>query len=110
VIVLSRDNTQDGESSQAESSSSVFNVLSDQFGLGSLQQLNLQGISKVCGTDLTTVELILKEIIATMAYLVAKGSSITMHMKFGVFSIRNGHMQFKQIHEEKPYYNLGERT
>ena len=31
--------------------------------------MNLQGIAKVCGTDLTTVELIIKEIFATMVRL-----------------------------------------
>jgi hypothetical protein len=47
-------------------SQSIFHALSEQFGLRGLKLLNFQGIAKVCQTDVNTVELILKEIVATI--------------------------------------------
>ena len=49
---------------------SVFHVLSEQFGLKGLQPINYHGIAKSCQTNTETVELILKEIIATMVSIV----------------------------------------
>ena len=61
----------------------------------SLQQINYGAVAKSCSTDSHTVELIIKEIIATMANLVSKGTSININFKAGLFSVRNGYMNFK---------------
>lgn len=94
IIVLSK-TEQDTDSTVA----SLFNTVSDVFHLKNLQQLNLNAIAKACSTDVHTVEAILKEIIATMAHLVEKGTSINVNFKIGLFNIRNGHMGFKQFHD-----------
>jgi len=52
-------------------------------------------VAKACSTDSHTVELIIREIIATMANLVSKGSSININFKVGLFSVRGGYMNFK---------------
>lgn len=58
IIVLSK--TSD------EQDLNQFNNLAEKMGLRGLQQLNMAGIAKVCETDTQTVDLILKEILATM--------------------------------------------
>ena len=60
MIVVNLDQEQAGESQ------SVFHILSEKYGLRGLKQVNLNGIAKVCHTDIKTVDLILKEIVATM--------------------------------------------
>jgi hypothetical protein len=60
VIVLSKS---DGDNETAQS---LFSILSEQFGLRGLQQVNFHSIAKVCQTDAHTTELIIKEIVATM--------------------------------------------
>lgn len=60
VIVVNLDQEQAGESQ------SVFHILSEKYGLRGLKQVNFNGIAKVCHTDIKTVDLILKEIVATM--------------------------------------------
>jgi len=74
-------------------------VLSEQFSLKGLQPLNLHGIAKSCETNVETVEMILKEIVQTMGHLVSKGSSINVNMRFGLFTVRNGYISFKQFNE-----------
>lgn len=78
----------------------VFKDISDKYGLNKMQNLNYSGIAKVCQTNKETVELIIKEIVATIAFLVRKGSSISLNLKFGLFSIRNGILSFKQFHND----------
>ena len=74
---------------------SLFHTVSEAFGLRSLQQVNYSSVAKACQTDSHTVELIIREIVATMAQLVSKGSSININFKVGLFSVRNGYMNFK---------------
>jgi hypothetical protein len=95
VIILSKS---DGDNETAQS---LFSILSEQFGLRGLQQVNFHSIAKVCQTDAHTTELIIKEIVATMGYLVSRGSSININMKFAMLSIRNGHMNFKVFNDKK---------
>jgi hypothetical protein len=90
VVVLAKE-----EGDTEATSQSLFNSLSEAFGLRSLQQINFSAIAKSCSTDSHTVELIIREIIATMAYLVNKGTSININFKVGLFSVRNGYMNFK---------------
>lgn len=60
IIVLNLDEE------YASQTQSLFHVLSEQYGLRGLKQLNYHGIAKVCRTDVNTVELIIKEIVATI--------------------------------------------
>lgn len=59
----------------------------------------MHGIAKSCETNVETVESIIKEVVMTMGYLVSKGSSINMNMRFGLFTVRNGYVSFKQFYE-----------
>jgi len=60
VVVLSK------SEGDHETVQSLFGVLQEQFGLRGLHQISFQSIAKACQTDATTVELILREIVATM--------------------------------------------
>ena len=90
VVILSKE-----EGDTETTAQSLFHTVSEAFGLRSLQQVNYSSVAKACQTDSQTVELIIREIVATMAQLVSKGSSININFKVGLFSVRNGYMNFK---------------
>ena len=90
VVILSKE-----EGDTEATAQSLFHTVSEAFGLRSLQQVNYSSVAKACQTDSHTVELIIKEIVASMAQLVSKGSSININFKVGLFSVRNGYMNFK---------------
>ena len=90
VVVIAKENGDTDATAQ-----SLFNTVSEAFGLRSLQQINIPAVAKACSTNTQTVELILREIISTIAYLVSKGTSININFKAGLFSVRNGYMNFK---------------
>jgi len=58
------------------------------------QSINYASISKVCDTDIYTIEMILKEIIAQLKYQLKKGANIRIMFKVGRFIAKNGEISW----------------
>lgn len=65
------------------------------------QKLNFNSIANVCNTDATTVELILKEIVAQVSSLIRTGmSALRINLRVGRFEVKNGEINWKQFSED----------
>lgn len=65
--------------------------------LGNTQRLNYSSIANVCSTDASSVELVLKEIIAQMSSLIKKGAVLRVSFRIGRIEIKNQEISWKQF-------------
>jgi hypothetical protein len=68
--------------------------------LNNTQRLNYSSIGHVCGTDPSSVELVLKEIIGQMASFVKKGATLRISFRIGRIEIKNQEVNWKQFAED----------
>ena len=65
-----------------------------------VQIINLQAIAKVCMTDIPTVDLILREMIAQLRYQIKKGVNVRLFFKIGRLKCQNGVLNWSPYREE----------
>jgi len=65
--------------------------------MAGVQHFNLASIAKVCDTDIFSVELILREIVAQLRHHLQKGCSVRLLMKVGNLISRNGELHWKSL-------------
>lgn len=63
--------------------------------LSNTQRLNYSSIANVCSTDASSVELVLKEIIAQMSNLTKKGAVLRVSFRIGRIEIKNQEIGWK---------------
>ena len=66
-----------------------------------LQHINMSAVAKVCGTDILTVQSILKEIIAQLVYQLKKGNNVRLVLKIGKLISRGGELQWKSFVDDE---------
>ena len=59
----------------------------------------MASISRVCSTDIVTVEMILKEIVAQLRHQLKKGNKIRMMFKIGKLISQNGQLNWTSFRE-----------
>ena len=59
----------------------------------------MASISRVCSTDIVTVEMILKEIVAQLRYQLKKGNKVRMMFKIGKLISQNGQLNWTSYRE-----------
>ena len=68
--------------------------------ISGMQHINLASIAKVCDTDILTIELVMKEIVAQIKYQLQKGSSLRLMFKIGKLISKGGELSWKSFIEE----------
>ena len=71
----------------------------EQLNYTGLQHINMASISRVCSTDIVTVEMILKEIVAQLRYQLKKGNKVRMMFKIGKLISQNGQLNWTSYRE-----------
>jgi len=66
----------------------------------SVQHINLASVAAVCETDIISVELILREIVAQLKCHLQQGSNIRLMFKVGSLYSRGGELKWKSFNEE----------
>lgn len=66
-----------------------------QISIGTLQHINFGSIAKVCETDLVSVDIILKEIVAQLKHQVRSGASVKLDFKVGTLTSNSGMIKWK---------------
>ena len=63
--------------------------------MSNMSRLNYTSISKVCSTDPSTVELVLKEIIAQMSSHIKQNATLRVSFRIGRIEIKNQEINWK---------------
>ena len=68
--------------------------------LSNMSRLNYTSISKVCSTDPSSVELVLKEIIAQMSNMIKHNATLRISFRIGRIEVKNQEINWKQFAED----------
>lgn len=74
--------------------------LGEQVNIRGVHHLNLQAVAQVCETDMLSVEMILKEIVAQLKAHIKKGISLRVMFKVGKLIFKNGMLSWKPFNED----------
>lgn len=69
--------------------------------LSNLRQINLSSIAHACDTDSTTVQLVIKELLAQLKHMLKSGQNIRLNFKVGWLSSQNGILLWRQAFDEE---------
>jgi len=79
---------------------SSFDPISGDIKFPGLQHINFASVAKVCETDIVTVEMVMKEIVAQIQYQLKKGSNLRLMFKIGKLISKHGEITWKTFREE----------
>lgn len=75
-----------------------------------LQHLNAASISRVCETDLLTVEMIIKEIVAQLRHQLNKGVNVRLQFKIGKLTSQNGRLCWRGMQDDEKKRDISENV
>ena len=79
----------------------VYDSMSGDFQpIRNLQRISLGSIAKVCESDVATIDLVFKEIIAQLKEMLQKGMNVRLMFKIGRFVVKNGEVSWLPINED----------
>lgn len=65
----------------------------------------MASVAKVCDTDILSIELVLKEIVAQLKHQLSKGSNLRIMFKIGKLISRGGELSWKSFREDQDKMN-----
>jgi len=80
----------------------VFDPLSpDKHNMHGVRPLNYASIAKVCDTDILTIQLLVKEIVAQMKHQLKAGAALRLQFKVGKLLSRAGQLEWRSFNSEE---------